>query len=223
MKKIFWIIIIITSVLIISIVSYPTNRKITTSVLSSLNLNGMPLLKAETENVLDLNKVINLTYKDESRTGNTTEINGDLTKEYFSDEKRLLITDKELVSIDITMNSNYREVVFSGKDVLIAEFTLNSFREGNIADEIKTFDIKKNYSEINKKYYWKYYIKYKEEICDKEGNCKEAEWIVFNQTSELPFNENIKIGLFTSITNEEEIEWVMKKDGFYIYEWGSLI
>ena len=144
-------------------------------------------------------------YKNYLRGKNSTEIKNGITKEYFSNEKRVKIYDKDNL-LDLQLESNYVEVVLGWNDMdLIAWFDLKDFKGVDFINNVKFYDVNNNYAELNKSYLFKY-------------KNSSDDWVEFELLSELP-KKNIEIGLFIDIVSGDKIEWVIEKDGFYIIEW----
>jgi len=132
-----------------------------------------------------------------------------ITKEYISNEKRIIITEGENTLLDLELESDYEVATIAKDDALIAWFDLKDFIGDSIVDNIRFYNVNDGYKELNKDYNFKY----KNESDD---------WNRFTSLKELP-NKQIKIGLFTNIKQGDKIEWVIEKSDFTILEWAVVI
>ena len=177
------------------------------------------------EGVYDL--ITNKILRDDLRTKNSVEIKDGITKEYISDEKRVLFSDDKEVLLNLQLESDYEVVVFGWNDMdLIAWFMLENFSGINFVDNVKFYDVNNDYEELIKDYTFKYKIENPIVNCSNnesgEGVCFFKEWESFSLLSELP-SKNIQIGLFTDIVAGDKIEWIIEKDGFDIPEWALVV
>jgi len=176
--------------------------------------------------LIDGVNITNKTSRENLRVANSIKTKDGITKEYISNEKRVIISNEEEVKLNLQLESDYEVATISKNDALIAWFDLKDFSGETLVDNIKFYDVNDNYKELNKDYTFKYQTignvpVYKEN--EKEPEMVEGNiWVAFNSLSELP-NKNIKIGLFTDIKIGDKIEWVIEKDGFSIPEWALVI
>jgi len=154
------------------------------------------------------------------------ESNEDKYKSYYSDEKKLVIeNDKYEKQLELKLDSPYIvEGLIASSDTKVAEFTLIDYaKEGNLFENINSYNINNNYDTLNKNFWFKY--EKETEYCDDSKNGTKIcvinkEWIRFNEMNELP-SKNIKLGLFTDTQTGEYIEWIPTIEGFEILEWAS--
>ena len=173
-------------------------------------------------------------YIDILRTTDSVEKKDGLTKIYNSSEKSLEIKDdKNAVLLDIKLTSPYNVWVTEDEDMKVAEFYLEDFSGDSLFDSISFYDIKDNYREKTKEYWFKYGTDYEVEECfdalEYEPKLKETtiicqnatrtNWTRFDSLDKLP--KNIKIGLFTDTTGEKKVEWIPNIKGFDILEWAD--
>lgn len=166
--------------------------------------------------------ITNERLRNELRATDSIDVKNGITKEYISNEKRIIISDTTKTLLNLKLESDYKVAVISKPDALIAWFLLKDFSGETLVDNIKFYDVNDNYKELNKNYTFKYETKGNVSVYNESK--KEAEtvkgdiWVVFNSLSELP-SKNVKIGLFTDISLGDKIEWIIEKNGFDIQEW----
>jgi len=161
-------------------------------------------------------------YIEDLRNSDSIETKDGITKEYISNEKRIIIEDGERTILNLQLESDYEVVAISKQNALIAWFKLEDFSGIDLADNIKFYDVNDNYKELDKDYVFKYKIENYLPIFDQEGVSISNKWVEFNDLSELP-SKNIEIGLFTDISFGDKIEWVIEKEGFEVLEWALVI
>ncbi|MGB2762381.1 MAG: hypothetical protein WBC21_02465 [Minisyncoccales bacterium] len=154
------------------------------------------------------------------RTNNSVIKRGNITKTYNAFEKKLSIENKNLDRrIELKLNSSYLvSVLIASDDTKVAELILKDYKNTNLFEEVKFYDIKNNYQEVEKILKFKYGIE--KEKCDEIECHSYTEWTEFQGLNELP-HKNIKIGIFTKTEVNEHIEWIPKIQGFEILEWAA--
>jgi len=174
-------------------------------------------------------------YIEEQRTTDTILIDKEKIKEYYSEEKRLKISNSLETLIELKQTTPYINKVSQGKNVIVAEYNLTDYSVEKISDFINFYDINNNYNKLNKNYIWNYKTITDEIICNKEISNETLKeeitrcyheintyWTKFETLDELP-SKNIIIGLSTDTEIGEYVELIPTIEGFQIFEWTSYL
>ena len=167
----------------------------------------------------------------------------DNIKDYDSSTKTITIKNSFLWMFDlgdvatITLETELIEYVGSGKDVKVAEFTINNYAEDypKFLKKMELFDTKKGDKKITRDITYKYRVLTgTREIVNSWGcgvespkdckpnvesyNLNEYEWVEFDKEKDLPKGE-ITIGVFTEVIDGDRVEWIPELFGVEIDEW----
>ncbi|GAH58409.1 unnamed protein product, partial [marine sediment metagenome] len=174
----------------------------------------------------------NRTYIDELRNTDIIHQSNDKVGDelayisYDSSKRRILIEDKDSnPAIKMSLTSGYLvSGLIASSDCKVAEFYLEDFKDDktNLIDLIEFYDVKNDYKQVNRSFWFKYGIEKTE--CFGEGAEEECfnytTWAEFNTLDEIP-HKNITIGLFTKTNILERIEWIPTIEGFEILQWAA--
>lgn len=169
------------------------------------------------------------------------------TKNYDEETKTVTIENNNIEIAKIKLNTPLVHKVIRGKDRLVAEFTINNYKDySNAFKKLEFYNIKNNMKKFERKFTYKYKKSFGfETINDYETICvdkkqltngtilKEChqeltgthqeerfEWVEFDSKQELPEGK-ITIGLFTDVQPNEKIEWIPTLFGVKINEWAE--
>lgn len=163
----------------------------------------------------------NMDYLKKIREKDSVVEKDNLVKEFKSKDKEITIKNHSEILIDIKLDSPYKvSGLIASSDTKVAEFTLKDWISGRnkMFDSIKSFNLKSNYKEENRNYWFKYGVE--KEICTSNGCFDSIDWTRFDSLNELP-NKNVRIGMFTSTKAGEHIEWTPTINGFDILEFAE--
>ena len=182
---------------------------------------------------MDKDKLKDKEYIKNIRKTDSVIIDGNVTKEYTAESKKLKIHSKDK-SIDMELLSSYHQMLGAGKETLVAEIKLNDWKnKDNLFDELGFYD-RKNWNKKDKQFIFKWCeektitMELPADFPEQARDNKMFEKIVgdwdnateFTKLSELP-HKDIRIGIFTEAIIGEKIEWLPTIDGFDIYEWAD--
>ena len=142
---------------------------------------------------------------------------------FYSNERRIVIEDKDNILINFTMINDYETSVAAGNDTLIVEYQLHNFHKDakDWIKGIRSFNIKSDHVEESRVFITKYAIDSIIEECleDEDGhmgcfNYTNTEWVEFKDLKELPSSIEQRVGLFTETIFGENVEYVPEFFGF---------
>ena len=174
----------------------------------------------------------------------------DNVKSYNPETKTATITNAfglgETIA-EVTLNSPQEVKVLPGNDVKVAEFTINNFNDYDDVFGTMEFYIYRSEIEVSKEFVYKY--KTNEDISvdeyesqcsnrilgngtNQEYNCKSIKtgshienqvvWNILDEKAQLK-SGIITIGIFTDVSEGEEVEWIPNLFGKRIKEWAAFV
>lgn len=137
------------------------------------------------------------------------------TREYNNEQRRLIIQNSTDILINETLETPLLYNVHLGHNVKVAQWKITEYTPRNkpIFDNIYSINLDTN-QRTTKEYTYKYLII--------DNRTQQETWIPINTYEDLPRTNDITIGMFTNITQQNErMEWIPQIEGYNITEWAT--